>query len=148
MRFSATRINWITLLSIFTLLTSSVVSSAPLMSFQMLDSINSISSSKSIQPRSSSQQGDCHPAINNDHAQMSHHSSSSDSYLTQSESLHCDSSAESMHNCCTATCVNVIAFIPNSNNDTNFKIRLSKMEALTLGKRVHRPHSLYRPPIA
>ncbi|WP_141707003.1 hypothetical protein [Vibrio genomosp. F10] len=123
------------------------------MSFQMLDSVglmsnSNVSASQSIQPTSSSQLPDCHSVMNSDYDQMNHHYSSTDWLLTQSDSLHCDGGAESAHNCCTATCVNVMAFIPNLNNDTHLKTRLSRIETLNQGERVHRPHSLYRPPIA
>lgn len=146
MRFSSTRINWITFLSIFTLLISSVVSSAPLMSFQLFDASSTNQSTSSSTPP---QRLDCHRGGGIDHAKMGHSVSAPISHdMTEARSLSCCSGADSEYNCCGATCVNLLTFIPNVNNDPHVKTRLSRIENLTQGERVHRPQSLYRPPRA
>ncbi|MCK6265774.1 hypothetical protein KP803_21165 [Vibrio sp. ZSDE26] len=112
----------------------------------MLDISNSNQSTPSP---TQSQLPDCHGGTNIDHTQMGHSVNVPTSHdMSKANSLPCDSSADSVHNCCSATCVNVMAFIPSLDNATHFESRLSRIEALTQGDRVHRPQSLYRPPIA
>ncbi|MEZ9229643.1 hypothetical protein AB4259_00980 [Vibrio amylolyticus] len=115
------------------------------MSFQMLDIANA---NPSVQSTIQSELPDCHRA-SNDHAQMGHGSSTPTSQtMTESDPPSCNSNADSMHNCCSATCVNVMAFTPSLNKVTHIETRLSKIESHTQGERVQRPQSLYRPPIA
>jgi hypothetical protein len=144
MRLSSVRIIWITFVSTFTLLASSIVSSSPLMTFKMFQLT---SASESHQITVVAQLPDClgsslHTHMDHD---VSPHSSHS---LSQSSSQPCDSHSESPHNCCSATCINILAFLPSFKNTTHFASQLSPIDDFSWGERVHRPQSLYRPPIA
>lgn len=137
MRLSSLRIIWITLFSIVTLLSSSVVASSPLMTFNMLTTMSASHISKN-----SSLSG-CH-----DHLSNSASSASSHEHGIEKTASHCDSDSKSVHNCCSATCINIMAFVPNSVNHALLSEELALIEGSTQKVFSLYPQSLYRPPIA
>ncbi|WP_308852264.1 hypothetical protein, partial [Vibrio vulnificus] len=111
MRFSSLRIFWISFISMFAMLSSSFASSAPLMTFQMLSTVQSQSTMTS----------DCGMSVKvvDPHAMHSgsHQSASSQAESNQAVKTpanHCATDAPSIHNCCTAACVSVFAFLPQT----------------------------------
>lgn len=141
MRFSSVRIFWISIISIFAMLTSGIVSSAPLMTFQMLSA---------VQPQSTVQSqitmtSDCGMSVKvvDPHAI---HSVTHQSAKTPAN--HCATDAPSIHNCCTAACASVFAFLPQTSYSLPAQYQLALIPYESAKSVVQRQQSLYRPPIA
>ncbi len=145
MRFSSLRIFWITFISMFAMLSSSFASSAPLMTFQMLSAVQSQSTMTS----------DCGMSVKviDPHAM---HSGSHQSANSQAESNqaaktptnHCATDAPSIHNCCTAACVSVFAFLPQTAHSLPVSYHMALIPRESTAWSIERQQSLYRPPIA
>ncbi|MGF1718519.1 hypothetical protein L4D20_00575 [Vibrio kyushuensis] len=125
------------------MLTTSVASSAPMMTFKMLD--HDLQLQSNISP--------CHSQISADDSRHQQHSlTKRDSMQTLSDTMssspHCESNNESAHTCCSATCATVVVFTPNVTTPLLFDHKKSLFSSLSQGNRVLRPQSLYRPPIA
>jgi len=131
MRLSTYRIVWISLLSMLALLSSELVSSAPLMTFQM-----------------ASQAQPANAAVDHCSAQSAviaandGHSASHDI-----PSVSCEADPDKMHNCCSAACVSVFAYFPPANQIVNARTHLALIPLERQGNSIERPRSLYRPPI-
>ncbi|WP_367986552.1 hypothetical protein AB2S62_08195 [Vibrio sp. NTOU-M3] len=133
MRYSRLRIFWITALSIMTMLVSSVVSSAPLMTFHMLSNNQTqMMSSHCGEPSSDT---------------MQHHDTSH-TMKHQSSFMACAGDVDMQHNCCGATCVSVLGFVPVTTNSALLPAQLALIPHEPLLVAVSRGRSLYRPPIA
>ncbi|MGY3569600.1 hypothetical protein [Vibrio paucivorans] len=132
MRLSRLRTIWISALSGLALLLSTVASSEPLMTFQML----SAESSSSMTTMS------CHSGMK---SPMMHH----DMKVSESSPTSCGSEMDStMHHCCLAACINVLAFPKQtlSSFALTYKLALIPLEPHVNAVNVTR--SLFRPPIA
>lgn len=134
MRLSSVRIFWISLISIFAMLSSSIASSAPLMTLQMA----SASIHQSEVPSG---------CVMMDSSQM-FHSMRMDHASVQENSSHCMSDAPPIHNCCTAACVSVFAFLPQTSYSLPAQYQLALIPYESAKSVVQRQQSLYRPPIA
>lgn len=134
MRLSPIRIFWISIISMFAMLSSSIASSAPLMALQMI----SASSHQSEVPSG---------CVMVDSNQLSHSMPMSHSSMEES-SNHCMSDAPSIHNCCTAACVSVFAFLPQTSYSLPAQYQLALIPYESAKSVVQRQQSLYRPPIA
>lgn len=134
MRLSPIRIFWISIISMFAMLSSSIASSAPLMALQMI----SASSHQSEVPSG---------CVMVDSNQLSH-SMPMDNSSMQENSSHCMSDAPSIHNCCTAACVSVFAFLPQTAYNLPAQYQLALIAYESAKSVVQRQQSLYRPPIA
>ncbi|MEI2564580.1 hypothetical protein V7T16_12825 [Vibrio metoecus] len=134
MRLSPIRIFWISIISMFAMLNSSIASSAPLMALQMI----SASSHQSEVPSG---------CVMVDSNQLSH-SMPMDNSSMQENSSHCMSDAPSIHNCCTAACVSVFAFLPQTAYNLPAQYQLALIAYESAKSVVQRQQSLYRPPIA
>ncbi len=134
MRLSPIRIFWISIISMFAMLSSSIASSAPLMALQMI----SASSHQSEVPSG---------CVMVDSNQLSH-SMPMDNSSMQENSSHCMSDAPSIHNCCTAACVSVFAFLPQTAYNLPAQYQLALIPYESAKSVVQRQQSLYRPPIA
>ncbi|MGL0928286.1 hypothetical protein ACSTDZ_04830 [Vibrio vulnificus] len=151
MRFSSLRIFWISFVSMFAMLSSSFASSAPLMTFQMLSAVQSQSSVHS----QSTMTSDCgmNVKVVDPHAM---HSGSYQSASYQAESNqaaktptnHCATDAPSIHNCCTAACVSVFAFLPQTAHSLPVSYNMALIPRESTAWSIERQQSLYRPPIA
>ncbi|EGR4332564.1 hypothetical protein D6V12_15915 [Vibrio cholerae] len=136
MRLSPLRIFWISIISMFAMLSSSFASSAPLMTWQMI--------SASTHQSEAEAPSDC---VMMDSSQMSHTMPMSHSSMEESSS-HCMSDAPSIHNCCTAACVSVFAFLPQTAYSLPAQYQLALIPYESAKSVVQRQQSLYRPPIA
>ncbi|ENM5778326.1 hypothetical protein NTH33_002010 [Vibrio mimicus] len=136
MRLSPLRIFWISIISMFAMLSSSFASSAPLMTWQMI-------SASTHQSESEAPSG----CVMMDSSQMSHSMPMSHSSMEESSS-HCMSDAPSIHNCCTAACVSVFAFLPQTAYSLPAQYQLALIPYESAKSLVQRQQSLYRPPIA
>ncbi|EPF2929469.1 hypothetical protein ACSL9C_002344 [Vibrio navarrensis] len=141
MRFSSVRIFWISIISIFAMLTSGIVSSAPLMTFQMLSAVQSQSTVQSQITMTS----DCGMSVKvvDPHAI---HSVSHQSAKTPTN--HCTTDAPSIHNCCTAACASVFAFLPQTAHSLPVSYHMALIPRESTAWSIERQQSLYRPPIA
>ncbi|HAS6188008.1 TPA: hypothetical protein I7170_09310 [Vibrio vulnificus] len=129
----------------FAMLSSSFASSAPLMTFQMLSAVQSQSTMTS----------DCGMSVKviDPHAM---HSGSHQSAKSQAESNqaaktptnHCATDAPSIHNCCTAACVSVFAFLPQTAHSLPVSYHMALIPRESTAWSIERQQSLYRPPIA
>ncbi|EPX4140827.1 hypothetical protein ACW0FS_000423 [Vibrio vulnificus] len=145
MRFSSLRIFWISFISMFAMLSSSFASSAPLMTFQMLSTVQSQSTMTS----------DCGMSVKvvDPHAMHSgsHQSASSQAESNQAVKTpanHCATDAPSIHNCCTAACVSVFAFLPQTAHSLPVSYHMALIPRESTAWSIERQKSLYRPPIA
>ncbi|EHU9439254.1 TPA: hypothetical protein RQL13_000311 [Vibrio vulnificus] len=145
MRFSSLRIFWISFISMFAMLSSSFASSAPLMTFQMLSTVQSQSTMTS----------DCGMSVKvvDPHAlhSGSHQSASSQAESNQAAKTpnsHCATDAPSIHNCCTAACVSVFAFLPQTAHSLPVSYHMALIPRESTAWSIERQQSLYRPPIA
>lgn len=136
MRLSPLRIFWISIISMFAMLSSSIASSAPLMTLQMISA--SVHQSETEAPSG---------CVMMDSSQMSHTMPMSHSSMEESSS-HCMSDAPSIHNCCTAACVSVFAFLPQTAYSLPAQYQLALIPYESAKSVVQRQQSLYRPPIA
>ncbi|EEW09286.1 hypothetical protein FXE87_08510 [Vibrio mimicus] len=136
MRLSPLRIFWISIISMFAMLSSSFASSAPLMTWQMI-------SASTHQSEAEAPSG----CVMMDSSQMSHSMPMSHSSMEESSS-HCMSDAPSIHNCCTAACVSVFAFLPQTAYSLPAQYQLALIPYESAKSVVQRQQSLYRPPIA
>ncbi|HDZ3745315.1 TPA: hypothetical protein RSW77_002797 [Vibrio cholerae] len=136
MRLSPVRIFWISIISMFAMLSSSFASSAPLMTLQMISAFTHQSEAEAP--------SDC---VMMDSSQMSHSMPMSHSSMEESSS-HCMSDAPSIHNCCTAACVSVFAFLPQTAYSLPAQYQLALIPYESAKSVVQRQQSLYRPPIA
>ncbi|MBE4577670.1 hypothetical protein BOO30_09245 [Vibrio navarrensis] len=150
MRFSSVRIFWISIISIFAMLTSGIVSSAPLMTFQMLSAVQSQSTVQS----QISMTSDCSMRMKvvDPHAMHSgsHHSASSQAESNQAANTptnHCATDAPSIHNCCTAACASVFAFLPQTAHSLPASYHMALIPRESAAWSIERQQSLYRPPI-
>ncbi|EIR1601250.1 hypothetical protein NMR69_003174 [Vibrio cholerae] len=140
MRLSPVRIFWISIISMFAMLSSSFASSAPLMTLQMI----SASTHQSEPEAEAEAPSGC---VMMDSSQMSHTMPMSHSSMEESSS-HCMSDAPSIHNCCTAACVSVFAFLPQTAYSLSAQYQLALIPYESAKSVVQRQQSLYRPPIA
>lgn len=138
MRLSPIRIFWISIISMFAMLSSSFASSAPLMTWQMISA-----STHQSEPEADSPSG----CVMMDSSQMSHTMPMGNSSM-QENSSHCMSDAPSIHNCCTAACVSVFAFLPQTSYSLPAQYQLALIPYESAKSVVQRQQSLYRPPIA
>ncbi|ENO8415093.1 hypothetical protein ACEQ4U_000407 [Vibrio mimicus] len=138
MRLSPLRIFWISIISMFAMLSSSIASSAPLMSWQMISASTYQSESETEAPSG---------CVMMDSKQISHAMPMSHSSMEESSS-HCMSDAPSIHNCCTAACVSVFAFLPQTAYSLPAQYQLALIPYESAKSVVQRQQSLYRPPIA
>lgn len=138
MRLSPLRIFWISIISMFAMLSSSFASSAPLMTWQMISA-----STHQSEPEAEAPSG----CVMMDSSQMSHTMPMSHSSMEESSS-HCMSDAPSIHNCCTAACVSVFAFLPQTAYSLPAQYQLALIPYESAKSVVQRQQSLYRPPIA
>ncbi|ENM5758508.1 hypothetical protein KW764_000368 [Vibrio mimicus] len=138
MRLSPLRIFWISIISMFAMLSSSFASSAPLMTLQMISA-----STHQSEPEAEAPSG----CVMMDSSQMSHSMPMSHSSMEESSS-HCMSDAPSIHNCCTAACVSVFAFLPQTAYSLPAQYQLALIPYESAKSVVQRQQSLYRPPIA
>ncbi|HFQ5016053.1 TPA: hypothetical protein ACGUP9_002052 [Vibrio vulnificus] len=145
MRFSSLRIFWISFISMFAMLSSSFASSAPLMTFQMLSAVQSQSTMTS----------DCGLSVKvvDPHAMHSgsHQSASSQAEINQAAKTPnspCATDAPSIHNCCTAACVSVFAFLPQTAHSLPVSYHMALIPRESTAWSIERQQSLYRPPIA
>ncbi|GHZ71454.1 hypothetical protein VCSRO127_1197 [Vibrio cholerae] len=136
MRLSPVRIFWISIISMFAMLSSSFASSAPLMTLQMI-------SASTHQSKAEAPSG----CVMMDSSQMSHSMPMSHSSMEEG-SNHCMSDAPSIHNCCTAACVSVFAFLPQTTYSLPAQYQLALIPYESAKSVVQRQQSLYRPPIA
>ncbi|WP_260847713.1 hypothetical protein [Vibrio cholerae] len=118
------------------MLTSSIASSAPLMTWQII-------SASTHQSEAEAPSG----CVMMDSSQMSHSMPMSHSSMEESSS-HCMSDAPSIHNCCTAACVSVFAFLPQTAYSLPTEHQLALIPYESAKSVVQRQQSLYRPPIA
>nr|WP_165387790.1 hypothetical protein [Vibrio vulnificus] len=134
MRFSSLRIFWISFISMFAMLSSSFASSAPLMTFQMLNA--------------SSIQTDVASACSMTMDEMSSHAMHMPPSSEKNSHPPCMNDDLAIHSCCTAACVSVFAFLPQSSYSlqAHYQLALIPHESSTLA--IQREQSLYRPPIA
>lgn len=140
MRLSPLRIFWISIISMFAMLSSSFASSAPLMTWQMISASTHQSESEAEAEAPSG-------CVMMDSSQMSHAMPMSHSSMEESSS-HCMSDAPSIHNCCTAACVSVFAFLPQTAYSLPAQYQLALIPYESAKSVVQRQQSLYRPPIA
>ncbi|EKA5636115.1 hypothetical protein OKZ62_002019 [Vibrio navarrensis] len=140
MRFSSVRIFWISIISIFAMLTSGIVSSAPLMTFQMLSAVQSQSTAQS--PITMTSDCDMSVKVVDPHAI---HSVSHQSAKTPTN--HCTTDAPSIHNCCTAACASVFAFLPQTAHSLPVSYHMALIPRESTAWSIERQQSLYRPPI-
>ncbi|AMG02012.1 hypothetical protein AL543_03010 [Vibrio mimicus] len=138
MRLSPLRIFWISIISMFAMLSSSFASSAPLMTWQMISA-----STHQSEPEAEAPSG----CVMMDSSQMPHSMPMSHSSMEES-SNHCMSDAPSIHNCCTAACVSVFAFLPQTAYSLPAQYQLALIPYESAKSLVQRQQSLYRPPIA
>lgn len=129
MSVSPIRKIWISLLSIVAMLMSSYVSSAPLMTFQMLSQSQSVAMASSH----------CGSGA------MKHHDLAT---ATDTASSPCDSENNMTHNCCSAVCSTAFALFTHTPEQIDIATRLALIRVETAGQVVSRQTSLYRPPIA
>ncbi|EGR1866387.1 hypothetical protein D3N24_02875 [Vibrio vulnificus] len=129
----------------FAMLSSSFASSAPLMTFQMLSTVQSQSTMTS----------DCGMSVKvlDPHAMHSgsHQSASSQAESNQAVKTlanHCATDAPSIHNCCTAACVSVFAFLPQTAHSLPVSYHMALIPRESTAWSIERQQSLYRPPIA
>ncbi|HAT8541748.1 hypothetical protein F6X00_21775 [Vibrio vulnificus] len=129
----------------FAMLSSSFASSAPLMTFQMLSTVQSQSTMTS----------DCGMSVKvvDPHAMHSgsHQSASSQAESNQAVKTpanHCATDAPSIHNCCTAACVSVFAFLPQTAHSLPVSYHMALIPREPTAWSIERQQSLYRPPIA
>lgn len=132
MRFSTSRIFWITLFSMLALLSAELVSSAPFMSIQMT------STSPSMSMAAEHCMGDT--VLSDTHA--SHNA------LPTPPSVDCDSDPDNMHNCCGAACLSVFAYFPPVNQLVDVKTQRALIPLEPRDGSIALARSLYRPPIA
>ncbi|WP_413470506.1 hypothetical protein [Vibrio navarrensis] len=129
----------------FAMLSSSFASSAPLMTFQMLSAVQSQSTMTS----------DCGMSVKMvaPHAMHSgsHHSANYQAESHQAAKTptnHCATDAPSIHNCCTAACVSVFAFLPQTAHASPVSYHMALIPRESTAWSIERQQSLYRPPIA
>lgn len=130
MRFSTSRIFWITIFSMLALLSAELVSSAPFMSIQMT----------STSPSMSMAADHCvgETALSDTHE--NHNASPT------LPSVDCDS--DNMHNCCGAACLSVFAYSPPVKQLVDVKTQRALIPLEPRDGSITLARSLYRPPIA
>lgn len=136
MSISPIRKIWISLFSILAMLMSSFVSSAPLMTFQMLSTTSA--SAESI--------SDNHCGSMN--TLQAHHTNYNDTSQSMTPDLPCDSDDNLAHNCCGTVCVTVFALFTPTAQNTYINSKLALIHSDSGGNAIYRQASLYRPPIA
>ncbi|MGR3020721.1 putative secreted protein [Vibrio vulnificus] len=134
MRFSSLRIFWISFISMFAMLSSSFASSAPLMTFQMLNA--------------SSIQTDVTSACSMTMDEMSSHAMYMPPSSEKNSHSPCMNDDLAIHSCCTAACVSVFAFLPQSSYSLQAHYQLASIPHESSTLVIQRQQSLYRPPIA
>lgn len=141
MRFSSLRIFWISFISMFAMLSSSFASSAPLMTFQMLSAVHS----QSTVQFQSTMASDCGMSVK----EVDPHAMHSGSHQAAKTPInHCATDAPSIHNCCTAACVSVFAFLPQTAHSLPVSHHIALIPRESTACSIERQQSLYRPPIA
>ncbi|HDY7902405.1 TPA: hypothetical protein RQK50_000573 [Vibrio vulnificus] len=145
MRFSSLRIFWISFISMFAMLSSSFASSAPLMTFQMLSTVQSQSTMTSGCGMSV-KVVDPHALHSGSHQSASSQAESNQAVKTPAN--HCATDAPSIHNCCTAACVSVFAFLPQTAHSLPVSYHMALIPRESTAWSIERQQSLYRPPIA
>ncbi|HDY7702079.1 hypothetical protein JKP28_16705 [Vibrio vulnificus] len=145
MRFSSLRIFWITFISMFAMLSSSFASSAPLMTFQMLSTVQSQSTMTS-NCGMSVKVIDPHAMHSGNHQSASFQAENNQAAKTPAN--HCATDAPSIHNCCTAACVSVFAFLPQTAHSLPVSYHMALIPRESTAWSIERQQSLYRPPIA
>ncbi|RJX72978.1 hypothetical protein DZ860_07450 [Vibrio sinensis] len=161
---------WLTLVTALTLLVSSVVSSAPLMTFQMIEAntkmtMSSHDDNNDELMHSSGHNDSSHHAMNQSmdpnqthHAltrapsNSPHHNSTSVENEIGSNNIdsmiNCADGNNMSHNCCDATCTNVMAALSQARASHFQHTQLALMPLEGLTAETFEPSSLYRPPIA
>nr|WP_255199189.1 hypothetical protein [Vibrio sp. 05-20-BW147] len=61
---------------------------------------------------------------------------------------HCATDAPSIHSCCTAACVSVFAFLPQTAHSLPVSYHMALIPRESTAWSIERQQSLYRPPIA
>ncbi|HFG1892712.1 TPA: hypothetical protein ACGF6R_001396 [Vibrio cholerae] len=118
------------------MLSSSIASSAPLMTWPMI-------SASTYQSEAEAPFG----CVMVDASKISPTMPMSHSSMEES-SNHCMSDAPSIHNCCTAACVSVFAFLPQTAYSLPAQYQLALIPYESTKSVIQRQQSLYRPPIA
>lgn len=99
MRFSSVRIFWIALISLFAMLSSSIASSAPLMTWPMISASTYQSEAEAPFGCVMMDASKISPTMQMNHTSM------------EISSNHCTSDSPTIHNCCSAACVSVLALL-------------------------------------
>lgn len=164
MRFTSHRTFWIALFSIFMMLMSSIVSSAPLMTFQMLSdgaipTLEAVTGQDDREPNHRStdhhHEAPCSAAMMATHHAESPSvpahpaaSSSNTASNAQHAMANCNDSQDMPHNCCSAACISVFAFLPRLKQSIVRQAQLVPFTPDVIAMVPAHPQSLYRPPIA
>ncbi|EKF9200455.1 hypothetical protein XV78_01135 [Vibrio cholerae] len=130
MRFSSVRIFWIALISLFAMLSSSIASSAPLMTWPMKSEAEAPSGCVMMDASKMS------PTMQMNHTSM------------EISSNHCTSDSPTIHNCCSAACVSVLALLSQTTYSLPTEYQLALIPYESTKSVIQRQQSLYRPPIA
>lgn len=131
MRLYSTRLFWITLISVFTLLSSSFVSSAPLMTMHML--------TKATHNHQAEMSADCAVL---EHSSLTHNVELNHTSVTKSVNTKMSEGACSSH-----ACVSIVAVLALPSHDFPVSFQLALIPVESTPSTLHRKQSLYRPPI-
>ena len=134
MSLSPLRKIWISLLSILAMLMSSFVSSAPIMTFQIL-------SATSVESMNDSHCGSMSSV-------KAHHTLNDVGESNLTADLPCGSDDSMAHNCCGAVCATVFALFAPVEQNAYINSNLALIHPDSGGETIYRQASLYRPPIA
>ncbi|WP_064607582.1 hypothetical protein [Photobacterium sp. J15] len=162
MRLSPVRTIWISVISIFAMLMSGFVASAPLMTFQMLSDSYAVAQTQASQAQdktlsvhvksSSGSSGSavihCGGLMLQDKAHAMHDLAMPESVAPEQTPVNCDSEQSTPHTCCSASCATVIAFLPPINTTISNQTQPVLIPIEKQGAIIERSQSLYRPPIA
>lgn len=136
MRFSSVRIFWIALISLFAMLSSSIASSAPLMTWPMISASTYQSEAEAPSGCVMMDASKMSPTMQMNHTSM------------EISSNHCTSDSPTIHNCCSAACVSVLALLPQTTYSLPTEHQLALIPCESTKSVIKRQQSLYRPPIA
>ncbi|GHZ61912.1 hypothetical protein VCSRO175_1091 [Vibrio cholerae] len=136
MRFSSVRIFWIALISLFVMLSSSIASSAPLMTWPMISASTYQSEAEAPSGCVMMDASKMSPTIQMNHTSM------------EISSNHCTSDSPTIHNCCSAACVSVLALLSQTTYSLPTEYQLALIPYESTKSVIQRQQSLYRPPIA
>ncbi len=136
MRFSSVRIFWIALISLFAMLSSNIASSAPLMTWPMISASTYQSEAEAPSGCVMMDASKMSPTMQMNHTSM------------EISSNHCTSDSPTIHNCCSAACVSVLALLSQTTYSLPTEYQLALIPYESTKSVIQRQQSLYRPPIA